>query len=141
MRICGCSSTKNAPITLFLDRRSSLIIEHIDPDGAVETRSLNRRAKLLLVGSRGRRLVIEEVFVDRERFLIDRMEVDDAAFQKSVKAAIRLRHPVDKWKEWNGTLTVYFALPLSSDARPGTFYAFLPMVRSVPFNSCLDAPF
>jgi hypothetical protein len=133
---------EKAPISLFLDRLSSLTIERVDPNGAVEVRSLNRRAKKLPTSSsRGRRLALEEVSVDRKRFLIGRMEVDDAAFRESVEAAIQQRHPVDRWKEWQGTPTISIALALSSDARPGTFYAFLPMDRASPFNGCLDAPF
>ncbi len=132
---------EKAPITLFLDRLSSLTIERVDPEGAIEVRSLNRRAKKLPTSTQDRRLVLEEVSVDRKRFLIGRMEVDDAAFRESVEAAIQQQHPVDRWREWQGTPTVSIALPLSSDARPGTFYAFLPMDRVAPFNGCLDAPF
>ena len=118
-----------------------LTIERVDPEGAIEVRSLNRRAKKLPTSTQDRRLVLEEVSVDRKRFLIGRMEVDDAAFRESVEAAIQQQHPVDRWREWQGTPTVSIALPLSSDARPGTFYAFLPMDRVAPFNGCLDAPF
>ncbi len=33
------------------------------------------------------------------------------------------------------------ALPLTGDARPGVYYAFLPTTKASPFNGFVDAPF
>lgn len=132
---------ERAPITLFLDRLRSLTIERIGRDGTIERKSLTRSAQPVPSTFRSGRFLLEEVTLDQRRFLFGRMTVDDAAFRDSVEAAIRERHPVEKWKDWNGTPTVSVALPLSTDAHPGTFYAFLPMDRASPFNGFLDAPF
>ncbi|OAB13032.1 hypothetical protein AQ779_23520 [Burkholderia pseudomallei] len=132
---------ERAPITLFLDRLRSLTIERIDSDGTVERKLLTRSAQSVPSTFRSERFLLEEVTLDQRRFLIGRMTVDDAAFRSSVEAAIRQRHPVEKWRDWQGTPSVSVALPLSTDAHPGTFYAFLPMDRASPFNGFLDAPF
>jgi hypothetical protein len=132
---------EKAPITLFLDRLQSLTIERIDADGKSETRVLNRRAKPVVVGHRGRTLTLDEVVVDRHRFLLGRMDVDDSAFRASVARSVQQRHLVERWLEWKGVPQVSVAFPLSSDARAGSYFAFLPMERPAPFNGCIDAPF
>lgn len=132
---------EKAPIVLFLNRLHSLMIERIDTDGKAEVRVLNRRAKPIGVGNRGRNFVLEEVVVDSHRFLVGRMDVDNATFRESVARSVQQRHPVDRWLEWKGVPQVSVALPLSNDARSGNYYAFLPMERAAPFMGCLDAPF
>lgn len=132
---------EKAPITLFLDRLESLVLETVHADGRSEPKELRRTGKGAETSTFGLSLTIEEVSVDRHRYLVGRMEVDDAAFRASVDRAVAENHPVDRWKEWKGAPTVSVALPLSQDARPGNFFAFLPMDTVAPFNGCLDAPF
>ena len=132
---------EEAPITLFLDRLTSLEIKLVHPDGACDARSLTRRSRVVDVPCPRLGMVIEEVTAERHRFLVARMLVDDAGFRASVAEAVALRYPVARWGEWKGTPEVSMALPLASDARPGVFYAFLPMDRPAPFNGYLDAPF
>ena len=132
---------EKAPITLFLDRLTSLSIEQFERGGGSEVRALSRKAKPLPTSSKGRNLRLEEITVDKKRFLFGQMDVDDALFRESVDASVRARQPVERWRDWSGTPRVSVALPLSADARPGNFYAFLPMDRAAPFNGCLDAPF
>ena len=132
---------EKAPITLFLDRLQSLILETVYADGKDEPQELRRSGKGLEKSDFGRNLTLEEVTVDRYRYLVGRMEVDDAAFRRSVDKAVAENHPVERWRDWKGTPSVSIALPLSQDAKPGNFFAFLPMDTVAPFNGCLDAPF
>ncbi|WP_342251247.1 ATP-binding protein [Sphingomonas sp. OTU376] len=132
---------EKAPITLFLDRLQSLLLETVDADGKSEPKELRRSGKGAEKSSFGRNLTLEEVTVDRYRYLVGRMEVDDAAFRASVDRAVAENHPVERWKEWKGAPSVSVALPLSQDAKAGNFFAFLPMDTPAPFNGCLDAPF
>jgi hypothetical protein len=132
---------EKAPITLFLDRLSSLALESVDEAGAVDAKILARSGRRRRTSARGRGLVLEEVTVDKRRFLLGSMPVDEARFRASVELAVKRRHPVEKWLEWAGAPVVSVALPLSADARAGSFYAFLPMDTQAPFNGCLDAPF
>lgn len=132
---------EKAPMTLFLDRLESLMLETIDEAGARTTKELRRTGKGSETSSFGRSLMTEEVTVDRHRYLVGRMTVDDTGFRASVDRAVAANHPVERWREWQGAPTVSVALPLSQEARAGTFYAFLPMDTVAPFNGCLDAPF
>ena len=130
-----------APITLFLDKLESLVLETVQADGRSERKELRRSGNGSLKSTFGRSLTLEEISVDRRRYLVGRMEVDDAAFRDSVGRAVTENYPVDRWKDWVGVPSVSVALPLSQDARAGNFYAFLPMDTPAPFNGCLDAPF
>lgn len=130
-----------APITLFLDRLESLVLETVEADGRSDRKELRRTGRGSQKSTFGRSLTLEEISVDRHRYLVGRMEVDDAAFRESVGRAVTEDHPVDRWKDWVGVPSVSVALPLSQDARAGNFYAFLPMDTPAPFNGCLDAPF
>ncbi len=132
---------EKAPITLFLDELSSLALETIDRASVVEPKVLTRTSRNRRALPRGRGLTLEEVTVDRRRFFLASMSVDEAAFRASVERAVKQRHPVEKWREWVGAPLVSAALPLSADAKAGSFYAFLPMDTAAPFNGCLDAPF
>lgn len=130
-----------APLTLFLDKLESLVLETVSLDGKSDRKELRRAGKGTQKSTFGRSLTIEEISVDRHRFLVGRMEVDDAEFRDSVSRAVVENYPVERWKDWAGTPTVSVALPLSPDARAGNYYAFLPMDTPSPFNGCLDAPF
>jgi hypothetical protein len=132
---------EKAPVTLFLDHLSSLTLETIDLEGRIEPKPLSRSGRNRRKSSRARGLTLEEVTVDRRRFLVASMPVDDAGFRASVDRAVTQRQPVEKWREWEGAPVVSVALPLAGDAKPGSFYAFLPMDTQAPFNGCLDAPF
>lgn len=132
---------EKAPIALFLNRLDSMMLETIHADAPPETKILSRSSKGARQPLRGRNLMLEEISVDRQRFLVGRMEVDDAAFRASVEKAVERGHRVERWRDWKGAPTVSIALPLSQDARSGSFYAFLPMDAQAPFNGCLDAPF
>lgn len=132
-------SDETAPITLFLHRLSALTIEKIGPDGVASSSSLSRQARALDVAAEG--LSLEEVTVDGRRFLVARTATDEAGFRRSVEAAVAARHSVERWREWEKAPTIAVALPLSGDATPGAYYAFLPMERAAPFAGCLDAPF
>lgn len=130
-----------APLTLFLDRLESLVLETVSLDGKSDRKELRRTGKGAQKSQFGRSLTLEEISVDRHRFLVGRMQVDDAAFRDSVIRAVAENYPVERWKDWVGIPAVSVALPLSQDARAGNFYAFLPMDTHAPFNGCLDAPF
>lgn len=132
---------EDAPITLFLDRLRSLMLETVQADGKRDGKELRRTGGGPEKSSFGRSLTIEEVALDRRRYLVGRMEVDNEAFRSSVQSGIDQTYPVDRWKDWKGVPHVSVALPLSHDAREGNFYAFLPMDTVAPFNGCLDAPF
>lgn len=132
---------EKAPMTLFLDRLESLMLETIDATGQRDSKELRRTSKESQTSPFGRSLTIEEVAVDRHRYLVGRMAVDEAGFRASVEEAVAANHPVERWREWQGAPSVSVALPLSQEARVGTFYAFLPMDTVAPFNGCLDAPF
>ena len=132
---------EKAPVTLFLDQLSSLKLETIDVYGVAEPKVLTRNSRNRRTSLRGRGLTMEEVTVDRRRFLIASRPVDEAAFRASVDRAVEQRHPVEKWREWSGAPIASIALPMSADAKAGSFYAFLPMDNTAPFNGCLDAPF
>lgn len=132
---------EKAPLALFLDQLSSLTLETIGLDGLAEAKILNRETRSRRTSLHGRGLIVEQVAVDRRRFLVASMRVDEAAFRASIERAVEERHPVEKWRDWVGAPIVSAALPLSADAKPGSVYAFLPMETPAPFNGCLDAPF
>lgn len=132
---------EKAPIVLFLERLHTLTLETIHRGAPIESKVLSRLGKAARQSSRGRDLIVEEVSVDRHRYLTGRMKVDDAGFRASIEDAVESGYRVERWRDWTGTPTVSIALPLSQDARTGTFYAFLPMDAQAPFNGCLDAPF
>jgi len=113
----------------------------VDETGAVDSKQLSRSGRNRRTVERAKGLTLEEVTVDKRRFLLASTRVDEAAFRASVDRAVEQRHPVEKWRDWVGAPLVSIALPLSSDAKPGAFYAFLPMDTLAPFNGCLDAPF
>jgi hypothetical protein len=132
---------EKAPITLFLHRLSALSIERIDTNGSRTSLPLSRQARLMDIRTDGDRLTLEEVTVDKKRFLVARMATDETRFRESIEASVAGRHPVERWREWKGAPGVAIALPLTSDAQAGAYYAFLPMERQAPFAGCLDAPF
>jgi hypothetical protein len=131
---------EETPLPLFLDRLDSLTLEKLTAEGPV-TKVLTRQARNRRTLPRGRGLVLEDVVVDRRRYLFASMPVDDATFRASVDEAVAARHPVEKWRDWEGAPTVSVAIPLTADAKKGTYYAFLPMDTTSPFNGSLDAPF
>ncbi|MGR9161916.1 ATP-binding protein [Rhizobium leguminosarum] len=131
---------EETPLPLFLDRLDSLTLEKLTAEGPV-SKVLTRQARNRRTLPRGRGLILEDVVVDRRRYLFASMPVDDAAFRASVDEAVAARHPVEKWRDWEGAPAVSVAIPLTADARKGTYYAFLPMDTTSPFNGSLDAPF
>ena len=132
---------EKAPILLFLERLTSLTLERIGPVGSQKSKILSRSGGGVRGSTRGRSLKLQEVAVDTQRYLVGRMDVDDAAFRAAIEKAVARQYRVERWREWKGTPSVSIALPLSQDAQPGSIYAFLPMEASAPFNGCLDAPF
>ncbi len=128
-------------LTLFLDRLSSLTLEHIPVVGKTVSKVLTRTARNHRSVQRLRGLSLQTVSVDRRRYLMASMPVDDEAFRASVARAVTQRHPVEKWLEWKGVPSVSIAIPLSADAKAGNYFAFLPMDTVSPFNGYLDAPF
>ncbi|RVA44273.1 ATP-binding protein, partial [Mesorhizobium sp. M7A.F.Ca.US.001.01.1.1] len=132
---------EKAPLALFLHELSSLTLETIGRDGNAEIKPLSRTIRDRTVSARARGLTIEQVTIDRRRFLVGSMPVDEPGFRASIERSVEQRHPVEKWREWVGTPSVSAAFPLSADARRGSYYAFLPMDTEAPFNGCLDAPF
>ena len=131
----------SAPIALFLHRLSALTIERVDFEGKSTRQSLSRQARPYPIPSLGEAIHVEEVEADQKRFLVARMQTDEARFRKSVEESVARRHPVERWADWTGSPTVSIALPLKGDADAGVYYAFLPMERRAPFSGCLDAPF
>lgn len=132
---------EDTPLTLFLDRLSSLTLEQIPVAGKTTSKVLARSARNHRSIPRGRGLTTQTVSVDRRRYLMASMPVEDDAFRASVAKAVSQRHNVEKWLEWKGAPSVSIAVPLSSDARAGNYFAFLPMDTVSPFNGHLDAPF
>ncbi|MET2830887.1 ATP-binding protein [Mesorhizobium shangrilense] len=132
---------EDTSLTLFLDRLSSLTLERIPVEGKTVSKVLTRTARNQRSVSRGRGLTMQTVSVDRRRYLMASMPVDDDAFRESVAKAVAQRHPVEKWLEWKGAPAVSIAIPLSADAKAGNYFAFLPMDTVSPFNGYLDAPF
>ncbi|CAN7678793.1 ATP-binding protein [Pseudomonas sp. LjRoot263] len=132
---------EKAPIALFLHQLSALTLETIGREGAPEIKVLKREVRNKRTSQFSHGLAIEEVTVDRRRFLVTSMSVDEARFRDSIEQAVEQRQPVEKWLEWVGAPVVSAAFPISADAKTGTFYAFLPMESEAPFNGCLDAPF
>lgn len=132
---------ESAPLVLFLEHLHSLTIEHLQKNGEVLRKIFARASKNRRSSVFGQSMTVEEITVDKRRFLLARMAADEKAFKASVQAAIDRSDPVEKWLEWKGAPVVSIALPLVQDASAGSFFAFLPMETRAPFNGCLDAPF
>ncbi|MBB4326556.1 sacsin N-terminal ATP-binding-like domain-containing protein [Rhizobium leguminosarum] len=132
---------ESAPLVLFLEHLHSLTIEHVLKSGEVLRKVFTRASKNRRSSAFGQSMTVEEITVDKRRFLLARMAADEKAFKASVQAAVDRSDPVEKWLEWKGAPVVSIALPLSQDAKAGFFFAFLPMETRAPFNGCLDAPF
>ena len=130
-----------APLVLFLDRVRSLSLECIHADGKVERRYLKRQRKPVLAYPSQPSLSIEEVAVDRHRYLLVRSDVDRDRFLAAVERSLDDRSQLKKWKEWEGQPEVRIAMPITAEAREGKYYAFLPTNKPAPFYGFLDAPF
>jgi len=132
---------EGTPLALFLDRLASLSIERIPVDGAVQKRDTSRKPTPCELQDPTGTISLTEVLVDRRRYLHAQMSVPPDRFFRAIEEAIAKRHPVEKWREWKGPAVVSVALPLTGDARPGVYYAFLPTTKTSPFNGFVDAPF
>lgn len=132
---------ESAPLVLFLEHLHSLTLEHVQKGGEVLRKVFTRASKNRRRSAFAKSMTVEEITVDKRRYLLARMDADEKAFNASVQAAVDRSHPVEKWLEWKGAPTVSIAVPLSQDAKAGFFFAFLPMETPAPFNGCLDAPF
>jgi hypothetical protein len=131
---------QTAPLVLFLDRVTALSLECIQADGMVERRAMTRQHKRV-AGYAQSPLLLEQVVVDRHRYLLARAEVDKTRFLAAVERAIEDGYPLKKWREWEGQPEVRFAIPFSTEPRQGKYYTFLPTNKDAPFCGFLDAPF
>lgn len=129
------------PLALFLDRLTSLHIERISGDGVVQKRETSRKPTPCPISDPRGVITLAEVTVDRRRYLHAQVVAPEDRFFAAIEEAIAKRHPVEKWRDWSGPAVVSVALPLTGDARPGVYYAFLPTTKPSPFNGFVDAPF
>lgn len=132
---------ESTPLALFLDRLASLSIELIPADGVVQKRDTSRKPNQSDLADPEGAITLTEVLIDRRRYLHAQMVAPPDRFFKAIDEAIARRHPVERWREWKGDAKVSVALPLTGDARPGVYYAFLPTTKASPFNGFVDAPF
>ncbi|MFJ7275392.1 sacsin N-terminal ATP-binding-like domain-containing protein [Kitasatospora sp. NPDC098663] len=136
-----------APVMLFLDRLSHLVLER-RVAGVVETVSELTRVErpLALVGpSLAAAVSFAEVDLGPAGcFVIARHTVDEQRLRSTIKAAVDLGRLDESWLEWEEPAVVEVALPVAA-ARPrrGQTFTFLPLGEGVlaPFPGHLSAPF
>lgn len=132
---------ESTPLALFLERIEHLNVEHISRDGTVQKKDTSRTpTPSELVDPTGT-IALSEVYIDRRRYLHAQVVAPPDRFFASIEEAISAHHPVEKWRDWTGPAHVSVALPLTGDAKPGVFYAFLPTTKESPFKGFVDAPF
>ncbi|MFH9351130.1 sacsin N-terminal ATP-binding-like domain-containing protein [Kitasatospora sp. NPDC017646] len=145
-------ASAKAPVMLFLDRLSSLVLER-RVAGAVETvseltrveRSLEPAAPSSVVGTAALAVSLAEVDLGPAgRFVIARHTVDDERLRSIVEEAVEEGRLDESWREWAEPAVVEVALPVAA-ARPrrGQTFTFLPLGEEVlaPFPGHLNAPF
>ncbi|MFE9570407.1 sacsin N-terminal ATP-binding-like domain-containing protein [Streptomyces sp. NPDC006692] len=136
-----------APVMLFLDRLSRLVLER-RVAGEVETVSELTRVEWPLdsvVPSSANAVSFAEVDLGPAgRFVIARHTVDDERLRSTVEAAVDLGRLDESWRKWAEPAVVEAALPVAA-ARPrgGQTFTFLPLGERViaPFPGHLNAPF
>ncbi|GAA3022755.1 DUF3883 domain-containing protein [Streptomyces lactacystinicus] len=145
-------ASAKAPVMLFLDRLSSLVLER-RVAGAVETvseltrveRSLKPAAPSSVVGTAALAVSLAEVDLGPAgSFVIARHTVDDERLRSTVEEAVKEGRLDESWREWAEPAVVEVALPVAA-ARPrrGQTFTFLPLGEEVlaPFPGHLNAPF
>jgi hypothetical protein len=132
---------ERAPLALFLDRLSKLVIEVVRSDGTSDRRTISRSRRPHPEFDRRGDLTVDIVTTEGRRYLVARRSVDRARFTDAVQKAVDAQFPVEKWLEWEGAPTVSVAFALDPDAAGGLYYAFLPTETEAPFHGHIDAPF
>lgn len=135
----------DAPLLLFLDRITEILIEVESPDRQPYQRHLKRRQTDLgnIPSLPGTSMHEVEVGQDR-RFLLVRREVDKDRVLEAVKQSIPKAPQLKRWLNWKGVPVVSVAVGLSPAAvAEGRLYNFLPMGEKAvsPITGYLDAPF
>jgi hypothetical protein len=132
----------DAPVVLFLDQLESLTIEVLRDWEKPAITVLRRESQRMPVEFRDGASWLDQVTVNDSRFFVARRAVSLSSFCKSVEESARQNHALERWRGWERAPEVSVALPKTVDAKPGCYYAFLPMDKATaPFNGYLDAPF
>lgn len=129
------------PIALFLDRLTSITVEHISSDGEKEPAQVDRVVQDIRGPEHGPRLQWVET-VGR-RFLMTSRTLTAAEVRAVVNEAIDLGELVSSWATWDSDVKVSLAVPVDhvpDEEWPST-YTYLPMRVGSPLYAHLHAPF
>lgn len=131
----------DAPLLIFLDRVSAIEIRHVGRPSD-EDRDLRRRDRPFknLAEDAGIRQVD---LGDAGQYLFARTSVSPSAFSAVVAESIEAREIDERWRNWDGEVTVALAVPLGDRDVAGRLYTFLPMSADAasPMAGHVHAPF
>lgn len=131
---------ERAPLALFLNRLSELVIECVRADGTLESRTISRKRRSYPGVDTVELLKLDEVETDGHRYLVARRSIPKPRFEDAVRRAVEAQYRVERWLDWEGEPEVSVAFPLGTEME-GRYCAFLPMEMASPFPGFLDGPF
>ncbi|WP_196232968.1 sacsin N-terminal ATP-binding-like domain-containing protein [Sphingomonas segetis] len=132
-----------APLLLFLDRLSKIVIE-IERSGQTKRKTLRRRPVERLLPASASTYEIVTLEPGAGRYLVVKSAVDREPLLAAVEDSVDQEPQLARWRKWQGTPFVAVGIPLSSSqAHEGVAYNFLPMSldRPSPMLGHIDAPF
>ena len=129
------------PIALFLDRLSSITVEHVDTDGALRTTDVTRHVDVIAAPEDAPDLTW--VTTAGRRFLVASRKLQAPDIAAVVGEAIALGELDESWAAWDADVEVSLAVQLDGahdETAPSTF-TYLPMRVDSPLHAHLHAPF
>jgi hypothetical protein len=133
-----------APLLLFLDRVTELLVEVRDGSDTGSRKVLSRAERTSdLVTACENDWVREVDLAGAGRYLLARLTLDAQALSEAVSRSVQA-HEIDAaWENWNAEAWVAVALRLDEPLTHGRMYTFLPMAEGVhaPFPGHAHAPF
>ncbi|MET9664987.1 hypothetical protein ABZY19_06400 [Streptomyces sp. NPDC006475] len=134
-----------APLLLFLDRISELVVDIQDSGDRTCRRALSRAVRPSALVTREEADWVDEVdLAEGGRYLVARrvLALDD--LRDVIEQSVETREIDAKWQKWEGEAWVGVALRLDKDLERGRMYTFLPMsgaTARTPFCGHAHAPF
>ena len=137
----ACLRAQQAPLLLFLNRISSVIVRTIDSSGQVESEFAFGRSHQLLPAPDMElyRVDLGEAGI----FLVARQGVPESTIKEAISSGISRRELNEHWEGWRGEGEVAVAARLDSTVASPRLYTSLPMGEqaSAPFSGHLHGTF
>ncbi|KES07811.1 hypothetical protein BU52_07760 [Streptomyces toyocaensis] len=134
----------DAPLLLFLDRVTELLVEVRDGPDTGFRNVLSRTARSSdLITACENDWVREVDLAGAGRYLLARRTLDPDALSGAISRSVHAREIDAAWESWDAEAWVAVALRLDEPLTHGRMYTFLPMAEGVraPFPGHAHAPF